>query len=76
MRRCCWPRSRGALTCGTVLVLFVGEVYGAPVATLLFAVFGGATVLTIGALIAFVYEMSLAARGVRIQVEEQTSTVP
>ena len=59
----------GALTCATVLVLFVGEVYGAHVAFLLFAAFGGATTLTIGALAAFVYEMLLAARGVRKTVD-------
>jgi hypothetical protein len=55
----------GALTCATVLVLFLGEVLGAGAANLLFLLFGGAIVLTMGALFAFVIEMLLAARGVR-----------
>jgi hypothetical protein len=63
----------GALTCGAVLVLFVGEVRGASGANLLFIVFGGAIVLTMGALTAFVVEMLLAARGVRITVDRNTA---
>jgi hypothetical protein len=55
----------GALTCGAVLTLFVGEVRGSEAAELLFFLFGGAIVLTMSALAAFVVEMLLAARGVR-----------
>ena len=61
----------GVCTCATVLVLFVGEIYERSVSTMLYAIFGGATILTIGALGAFVYEMLLAARGVRLKVEKQ-----
>lgn len=59
----------GAFTCAAVLVLFLGEVRGSSGANLLFLVFGGALVLTMGALCAFVAEMLLAARGVRLTVE-------
>ncbi|WP_375461608.1 DUF2721 domain-containing protein [uncultured Enterovirga sp.] len=55
----------GVLTCTSVLVLFVGSISGVNVARLLFAIFGGAIVLAIGALAAFGYEMLLASRGVR-----------
>ena len=58
----------GALTCAAVLVLFLGEVLGSSGATLLFFVFGGGIVLTMAALAAFVIEMLLAARGVRLTV--------
>lgn len=54
----------GALTCGTVLALFLEQVGGAGASNLLFLLFGGAIVLTMGALIAYVVEMLLAARGV------------
>jgi hypothetical protein len=59
----------GALTCATVLVLFLSEVRGTAAATLLFLTFGGAIVLTMAALAAFVTEMLLAARGVRRAVD-------
>ncbi len=55
----------GALTCGTVLVLFFGVVLGKDAASLLFLLFGAAIVFTMGALLAFVAEMLLAAHGVR-----------
>lgn len=55
----------GAETCAAVLVLFLGEVLGRGAASLLFIAFGGALVFTMGALVAFVTEMLLAARGVR-----------
>jgi len=55
----------GAQTCGAVLVLFLGEVLGKGAATLLFLLFGGAIVFTMGALVAYVVEMLLAASGVR-----------
>jgi hypothetical protein len=59
----------GALTCSAVLVLFLGEVRGMGAASLLYFFFGGAIVLTMGALVAFVIEMLLAAKGVRIMVD-------
>jgi hypothetical protein len=55
----------GSCTCGTVLTLFLGAVRGAGAASLLFILFGGAIVLTMGSLTAFVVEMLLAADGVR-----------
>ena len=58
----------GAQTCGAVLVLFLGEVLGKGAASLLFLLFGGATVFTMGSLVAYVVEMLLAARGVRTTV--------
>jgi hypothetical protein len=59
----------GALTCGAVLVIFLGAVLGRTGALVLFVVFGAAIVFTMGALLAFVIEMLLAARGVRRMVE-------
>lgn len=55
----------GVATCATVLLLFLGEVLGRNAASILFFTFGGAIVLTMGALAAFVVEMLLAAQGVR-----------
>lgn len=55
----------GTLTCAAVLVMFVGALTGAPLASLLFALFGAAILAAIGALAAFVCEMLLASRGVR-----------
>lgn len=58
----------GGLTCLAVLDLFLGEVLGTTAARLLFLSFGGAIVLTIAALGAFVVEMLLAARILRLTV--------
>ncbi len=55
----------GALTCGAILTLFLGEVLGKGAATTLFLLFGGAIILTMGALVAYVVEMLLAARIIR-----------
>ena len=55
----------GGLTCGAVLVLFLGELRDTGAANMLFLLFGGAIILTMGALAAFVVEMLLAAHGVR-----------
>ena len=55
----------GASTCGAALALFLGAVRGSAGASLLFYLFGGAIVLTVAALTAFVLEMLLAARGIR-----------
>jgi len=60
----------GALTCSAVLVLFLGEVRGEGAAQLLYLLFGAGIVLTMGALLAFVVEMLLAAVGVRFTVSE------
>jgi hypothetical protein len=62
----------GSLTCAAVLVLFLGEVLGSSGANLLFVVFGGAIVLTMASLAAFVTEMLLAARGVRLTVDQNS----
>jgi hypothetical protein len=59
----------GASTCGAVLVLFVGAVGGSAAAYVLFGLFGGALVLTMGALAFYVFEMLMAARGVRLRVD-------
>jgi hypothetical protein len=59
----------GAQACCAILLLFLGEVLGKGAASLLFLAFGGAIVLTMGALLSFVIEMLLAARGVRNTVE-------
>jgi hypothetical protein len=55
----------GALTCAAILDLFLGVVRGRGAATLLFLLFGGAIVLTMGALVAYVVEMLLAAQVIR-----------
>lgn len=58
----------GAFTCSAVLVLFLGELRGKGAANLLYMFFGGGIVLTMGALLAFVIEMLMAATGVRLTV--------
>jgi Protein of unknown function (DUF2721) len=66
----------GACTCGAVLALFLGAVGSAGAANLLFILFGGAIVLTMGALGAFVIEMLLAANGVRRVVDRSVGDKP
>jgi hypothetical protein len=71
----------GALSCGAILTLFLGAVRGEGAADLLFTLFGGAVILTMGALIAYVVEMTLATRGVRRLVnrtidETEDATIP
>ncbi len=63
----------GASTCGAALALFLGAVRGSAGANLLFYLFGGAIVLTMAALAAFVLEMLLAARGVRHLLDHSAS---
>ncbi len=58
----------GAITCGAVLTLFLGAVEGQGAASLLYLLFGGGIVLTIGALFAFVVEMLMATSAVRLSV--------
>jgi Protein of unknown function (DUF2721) len=65
----------GAFTSATVLVLFLGEVRGSGAGRLLFLAFGSAIVLTIASLAAFVAEMLLAARGVRLAVDRHVGPV-
>jgi hypothetical protein len=59
----------GACTCGAALVLFLGAVRDASAGAALFFLFGGAIVLTTGALTAFVMEVLLAGIGVRRMVD-------
>jgi hypothetical protein len=64
----------GAQTCATVLLLFLGEVLGRNAASILFITFGGAIVLAMGGLAAFVVEMLLAAGGVRRLVDRNVQS--
>ena len=66
----------GASTCGAALALFLGAVRGSAGASLLFWLFGGAIVLTVAALAAFVLEMLLAAHGVRHLLDHSQSLAP
>ncbi len=66
----------GAFTCSAVLVLFLGELLGAGAANLLYIFFGGGIVLTMGALLAFVIEMLVAATGVRHTVNRSVDPQP
>jgi hypothetical protein len=58
----------GALTCATVLALFVGEAGGPAVATLLYVTFGLAILLTLASVMAFASEMLMASRRIRAEV--------
>jgi hypothetical protein len=62
----------GGLTCVTVLVLFLGELRGTAAARYLFLSFGVAICLTMAALAAFVIEMLLAARVIRLTVDRSS----
>jgi Protein of unknown function (DUF2721) len=64
----------GGFTCVAVLVLFLGEVRGDTTAKLLFLSFGGAIVLTMAALGAFVTEMLLTAKVLRRTVDRNAGT--
>ena len=64
----------GGLTCASVLVLFLSELRGSAAARFLFLSFGGAIVLTMAALGAFVAEMLLAARILRRTVDRNAGT--
>jgi hypothetical protein len=61
----------GVATCGATLVLFIGALRDATLASLLFVLFGSAILSTLGALIAFVVEMLMASRGLRAEVAQQ-----
>jgi hypothetical protein len=58
----------GALTCATVLALFVGEAGGPAVATMLYVTFGLAIACTLVAVMAFAAEMLMASKRVRAEV--------
>lgn len=58
----------GALTCASVLTLFVGALKDATVASVLFTTFGLAVMCTIGAIAAFAAEMLMAGSGMRAEV--------
>jgi hypothetical protein len=59
----------GALTCATVLALFVGEAGSFALATMLLVSFGLALACTLAAIVAFTAEMMMASRHVRDEVE-------
>jgi hypothetical protein len=58
----------GALTCASVLTLFVGALKEATVASVLFTTFGLAVICTIGAIGAFTVEMLMAGSGMRTEI--------
>jgi uncharacterized protein DUF2721 len=58
----------GALTCATVLALFLGEAGGFGIAAMLYATFGLAIACTLAAVIAFAAEMLMASRRIRAEV--------
>jgi hypothetical protein len=55
----------GAATCGAVLILFVGALRDATIASMLFVLFGLAVSCTLGAICAFTVEMLMASTGIR-----------
>jgi hypothetical protein len=59
------------LVLSAILTLYVGALRDATAASVLFAFFGAALVLTIMAIAAFLAEILLAGRGVRVEVERQ-----
>ena len=59
----------GALTCATVLALFIGEAGGLALATMLYGSFGLALACTLVAIAAFAWEMLVASKWVRIAVK-------
>ncbi|HWD60787.1 MAG TPA: DUF2721 domain-containing protein [Stellaceae bacterium] len=58
----------GALTCATVLALFIGEAGGPAVAAMLYAGFGLAIACTLVSIGAFAWEMMVASKWVRAEV--------
>ena len=60
----------GAATCGAVLVLFVGALRDATVASALFLLFGISVGCALGAIVAFTVEMMMASVGIRTEVAE------
>ena len=58
----------GALTCATVLALFVGEAGGPAIAAVLYITFGAAIACTLAAVMAFAVEMLMASQRIRAEV--------
>ena len=58
----------GALTCATVLALFLGEAGGFGIAAMLYITFGLAIACTLAAVIAFAVEMLMASQRIRAEV--------
>jgi hypothetical protein len=58
----------GALTCVTVLALFIGEAGGPSIATMLFLTFGLSLACTLAAIGAYAAEMFMASRRIRAEV--------
>ena len=56
------------MTAAAVLTLFVGALRDASAAAVLFGLFGAALLCTIGAITAFLAEILIASRGIRIEV--------
>ncbi|MBD8906211.1 DUF2721 domain-containing protein [Methylorubrum zatmanii] len=61
----------GVMTGAAVLTLFVGALREGSAASVLFACFGLALICTILAILAFLAEILLAGRGVRLEVERK-----
>jgi len=59
----------GGATCAAVLALFMGFLFEATIARILFFLFGAAVLFTLGALIAFVIEMLMAGQGLRAKAK-------
>jgi sulfite exporter TauE/SafE len=59
----------GALTCGTVLALFVGEAGSLAIAAMLYVSFGLAIACALAAIGAFTTEMLIASRHIRAEVQ-------
>lgn len=58
----------GALTCATVLALFLGEAGGFGIAAMLYITFGLAIACTLAAIVAFAVEMLMASQRIRAEV--------
>ena len=59
----------GAMTCITVLALFIGEAGGFPTAAMLLVTFGLAIACTLASIAAYSTEMFMASKRVRAEVE-------
>ncbi|WP_409566036.1 DUF2721 domain-containing protein [Methylobacterium sp. J-059] len=60
---------------GSILTLFVGALRDAAAASVLFACFGAGLIFTVCALSAFLTEILLAGRGIRVEVDRQQDHV-
>jgi hypothetical protein len=58
----------GALTCATVLALFIGEAGGVPTAAILFVTFGLAIACALASIAAYSVEMFMASQRIRVEV--------